>query len=113
MISGGLNTAKINRAHVKDLARQRIARMFKFAMEAVKTDPALANRYVEIALRISMRTRVRIPRDLKRMVCRDCGALLLPGITSRVRVRQGRQPHVSVTCLSCGRVKRYQLRRRA
>lgn len=102
---------RINRAHIRDLARQRIERLFAFANQAVKSDPGLANRYVELALRISMRTRVRIPRELKRSVCRECKAYLYPGITSRVRVRARRSPHVSVTCLNCGAVRRYLLDR--
>ncbi|MDI9608848.1 MAG: ribonuclease P [Candidatus Verstraetearchaeota archaeon] len=102
---------KLNRTHVRDLARQRIERLFSLANQAVKSDPRLANRYVSIALKISMRTRVRIPRELKRTVCRKCKAFLYPGITSRVRVRTRRSPHVSVTCLNCGTVRRYLLKR--
>lgn len=102
---------KLNRTHVRDLARQRIERLFALANQAVKSDPGLANRYVELALKISMRTRVRITRELKRTVCRRCNAFLYPGITSRVRVRARRSPHVSVTCLNCGTVRRYLLKR--
>ncbi|MEN3006315.1 MAG: ribonuclease P [Candidatus Methanosuratincola petrocarbonis] len=102
---------KLNRAHVRDLAKQRIARLFALASQAVKSDTGQANRYVELALKISMRTRVRIPRELKRSVCRKCHAYLCPGITSRVRVRASRSPHVSVTCLNCGTVRRYLLER--
>jgi len=102
---------KLNRGHVRDLARQRIERLFALANQVVKSDSSLANRYVELALKISMRTRVRIPRELKRSVCRKCHAYLCPGITSRVRIRASRSPHVSVTCLNCGNVRRYLLER--
>ncbi|MCQ8891793.1 MAG: hypothetical protein NQU41_00235 [Candidatus Methanosuratincola sp.] len=105
----GAFSLKLNRGHVRDLARQRIERLFSLANQAVKSDAGLANRYVELALKISMRTRVRIPRDLKRSVCRKCNAYLYPGITSRVRVHASRSPHVSVTCLNCGAVRRYLL----
>ncbi len=103
---------RANRAYVGDLARQRIGRLFTFAAQVVKSDPHLANRYVEIALKISMRTRVRIPKELKRSICRKCNAFLYPGITSRVRIRARRSPHVSVTCLNCGAVRRYLLKQK-
>ncbi|MDI9644756.1 MAG: ribonuclease P [Candidatus Verstraetearchaeota archaeon] len=103
---------KPNRAYINDLARQRILRLFALAVETIHTDPALANRYVEIALRISMRTRVRIPKELKRNLCRGCNSLLYPGITSRVRISASRSPHLSVTCLNCGSVRRYVLNKR-
>ncbi len=102
---------KLNRSHVHDIARQRIERLFLLAQEVAKSDLCLADRYVELALRISMRTRVRIPRELKRSVCRKCKAFLYPGITSRVRMHARRSPHVSVTCLNCGAVRRYLLKK--
>ena len=94
------------------IARERIRILFSLADEAFPTDPKRAQRYVDLARRIAMRTRLRLPRDLRRRLCRRCSAFLVPGATSRTRIRQQREPHVAVTCLSCGATMRIPLRRR-
>ncbi len=98
--------------NVKSLALQRIHRLFKLAFENVNSDPNLAERCVEIARRIAMKARVRLPREYRRFVCRGCKRFILPGINSRVRIQQRREPHVSITCLLCGHIMRYPLRGR-
>jgi ribonuclease P protein subunit RPR2 len=63
-----------------------------------------ARRYLKLARKIGMRYTVRIPVHLKRMTCKNCMGPLLPGLTSRSRIRSGRK---IVTCLECGHVSRY------
>jgi ribonuclease P protein subunit RPR2 len=94
---------------VKDLARQRIEGLFQLALENAREHPELSDRYVEMAIRLSKRTRVRLPRSWKRLVCSSCGSFLYPGIGSRVRLAQRRSTHVVVTCLRCGGIKRYAI----
>ena len=91
----------------RDLARQRIERLFVLAEEEHKQHPERSDRYVEIARRMGMRMRVRIPRRLKRRICKGCRCYLSPGRT-RVRLRDGM---VTVTCLECGEEMRYPYRR--
>uniref|UniRef100_A0A7C3J3P8 Ribonuclease P protein component 4 n=1 Tax=Candidatus Methanomethylicus mesodigestus TaxID=1867258 RepID=A0A7C3J3P8_9CREN len=100
-----------NASLVQDIARQRIDRLINMAAEKASSRPDLSRRYISMALTISRRTRIRIPRSKKRLFCKKCTTFLLPGKTARVRVRQHRSPHVSVCCLVCGHVKRYPLRR--
>ncbi len=87
-----------------DMAEQRIRRLFDLAEQAFPARPDLANRYVEIARRISMRHRASIPPGLKKRVCKKCGAFLVPGGNSRVRL-DGK--NAIVTCLECGALRRY------
>jgi len=94
------------------IALERVRILFRLAEEAFPADSARAQRYVDLARRIAMRTRLRIPRDLRRRVCRRCNAFLVPGATSRTRIRQRREPHVAITCLKCGATARIPLRRR-
>jgi ribonuclease P protein subunit RPR2 len=96
---------------VKDLASQRIDELMRLAIETAPQDLALANRYVEMATKLATRHRVRLSPTWKRLVCRRCKSLLLPGRTSRVRMRQNRSPHTTVTCLRCGTMKRYGYRK--
>lgn len=87
----------------KDMAQQRILRLFELAACEFKTRPERSNRYVQLARRIGMRYRVRMPRELKRMVCKHCHAYLVQGATARTRL-QG--THISTTCTACGKQMR-------
>lgn len=91
---------------VKPLARERIAVLFSEAEKAFGTDPALSNRYVGLARKISMRQRVRIDREHRRRFCHHCYAYLVPGANMRVRVHKG---WVSVTCQECRKTTRYRV----
>jgi ribonuclease P protein subunit RPR2 len=92
------------------IARERIRTLFDQAEQIFPQDPGLAQRYVDLARRIAMRTRTHLPRDLRRRICRKCKAYLVPGATSRTRIRQRREPHVATTCLRCGHTTRIPLR---
>ena len=82
----------------RDLAVQRMERLFTLAAAAHAAHPERSNRYVQIARNISTRTRVRMPRPLKRLFCRRCGSFLSAAAT-RVRLREG---VLTTTCLLCG-----------
>jgi len=92
---------------VRRVALERVERLLDLAWEAWRDDPDRARRYVELARKIAMKGRVRLPRRLKRRFCKRCNAPLIPGETARVRLRTNRMPHVSVTCLECGTIYRY------
>ncbi len=93
--------------NVRRIALERVERLLEMAKETWNEDPDRARRYVELARKIAMKGRVRLPRRLKRSFCKRCNAPLIPGETARVRLRTNRMPHVSVTCLECGTVYRY------
>jgi ribonuclease P protein subunit RPR2 len=81
----------------RDLALQRMERLFSLAAAAHELHPERSDRYVQIARQISTRTRVRMPRHLKRLFCRHCGGFLSPS-SARVRLRDG---VLTSTCLRC------------
>ncbi len=94
-----------NRPLIREAARRRISTLYKLSLEmAQKGDLKLARRYLELARRIGMRYTVRIPQDLKMITCKGCMTPLLPGITGRFRQRNG---NTVITCIECGRIKRY------
>lgn len=94
---------------LREIARERIILLYKLAVErARKGDHVLARRYVEIMLKISAKARVKPPRYIRRGYCRSCKIPLIPGVTSRVRVRsKGSVTRVVVSCLACGWMRRY------
>jgi len=94
------------------IALRRIRRLFQLALEVVREEPELADRYVEIARRIAMRARVRMPREFKRLICKGCKRFIVPGLTCRVRLQPRREPHIAITCLRCGHVFRMPIKGR-
>ncbi|UCD39790.1 MAG: ribonuclease P [Candidatus Bathyarchaeota archaeon] len=93
----------------KRIAMERVHVLFRLAKEVILEEPRLAQRYVEIARRIAMRTRLRLPVEYRRLVCRHCKSFIYPGINCRVRIKQRREPHVVITCLNCGHHMRIPL----
>jgi len=96
----------------KQIALQRIQNLFRLAKEVVHEDPRLAQRYVKIARKIAMGTKLRLPREYRRLVCRHCKSFILPGVNCRVRIQSRREPHVVVTCLNCSKHFRVPLKSR-
>jgi ribonuclease P protein subunit RPR2 len=104
-------TLKMN-TNTKQIAKQRIQTLFHQAEEARKGNPQLASRYVELARKIAMAAKIRLPPEYKRRICRNCNTLLVPGENCRVRIKQRREPHVAVTCLACGHQTRVLLKKK-
>ncbi|UCE29554.1 MAG: ribonuclease P [Candidatus Bathyarchaeota archaeon] len=94
------------------IALQRIHILFRLAKETIHEDPKLAQRYVKVARKIAMATKLRLPKQYKRLVCRHCKSFILPGVNCRVRIQQRREPHVVVTCFCCDKYSRIPLRSR-
>ncbi|MCQ5363310.1 MAG: ribonuclease P [Candidatus Methanomethylicia archaeon] len=99
-----------NRRLIKDLAAQRIDNLFRLAEANIHSNPSYSDRYVEMAIQISKRTNVRIPKSWKYFMCKSCHSFLYPGIRSRIRISPRRSPHIVVTCLVCGTTKRYPIK---
>ena len=91
----------------KQIAQERIAVLFGQAEKAFAEDPGRSDRYVDLARRIAMRQRVRIPREFRRRFCHHCYTFLVPGANMRVRVHRG---VVLVTCRACKRSMRYRVK---
>ena len=94
------------RSTVATVARERVDILLSQAREILPRNPDLAKRYVELAWKISMRTKVRIPKEMKHYLCKNCGQPLVLGKNARVRLRPG-NPRIVITCLSCGMLRRY------
>ena len=84
----------------KRIAKERIIELFEQASLRWKKDMSLANRYVTLARKIAMKYKVRMPRELKRRFCKHCYRYFVPGVTCRVRTKDG---NVVYTCFSCKR----------
>lgn len=68
--------------------------------------PEYAERYLELAERIGMRTETPIPQDLRKKYCSECYSMLKPGGNCRVRVNSENKT-VGYKCLECGNTARH------
>ena len=90
----------------KDIALERIKILINKANEIKDKDYDLSKRYIELARKISMRYKVRIPRYL-RIFCKKC---LYPYRLDKIRVRV-KKSRIIITCLNCGNIKRYPIKK--
>ncbi|MEM1873448.1 MAG: ribonuclease P Rpr2/Rpp21/SNM1 subunit [Acidilobaceae archaeon] len=101
---------------LRDLVCQRAKIILSQAVEAARRgDYARARELGVYAVTLAMRAGVRLPRGLKRAICKNCRAPLIPGLTCTVRARsQSRRfSYLVVRCKLCGYIhrrpyKRYQ-----
>jgi ribonuclease P protein subunit RPR2 len=96
----------------KKIALKRINILFKLAKEVMHEEPKRAQIYVQIARKIAMRTRLNMPKEYRRLICKQCKRFILPGVNCRIRIQQRREPHMVITCLNCGRHSRIPLKSR-
>ena len=92
------------RRRQKLIAREGIRRLFSLAEKSFKANSELSDSYVQMARKLSMKTRVRIPKDLKRSFCKNCISYLKPGVNCRVRTRNGM---VVYYCLKCRKYMKF------
>ena len=91
----------------KRIARERVETLFTMAERVFPYSRELANRYVEIALAVQQKAKIRLPKKWKRRYCKKCHSFLVPGVNARVRLRSKPYPHVVIKCLECGHIMRY------
>ncbi len=87
----------------KQIALERIKRLFEEAEEVFPKNKALANRYISLARKIAMKVRMPIPLEFKRRFCKHCYSYLKPGVNARIRTRGGK---VIISCLECKKFTR-------
>ena len=101
------NTRRRARAEGENIADERIKILFSLADgSALAGDLECASKYVGRARDIAMKFNIRLGRAYGGLFCRGCGAYLLPGKTSVIRINSA-EKRVETKCLSCGR-KRYK-----
>jgi len=94
----------------RQIALQRIHILFRLAKEKIREEPALAQRYAEIARKIAMRTKLRLPTEYRRLICRHCKSFIYPGVNCHVRIQKKPESHTVTTCLVCGKRTRIPLK---
>lgn len=84
---------------LEQIGLERIRRLFELAEKEFELHPERSHRYIEIALKISTRNRVRIPPELKYQYCKKCKKFLKAGKNASVT----KAPKwTEIWCLECG-----------
>lgn len=90
----------------KNIAEERIQRLFKLAEKRSGNEDDLADRYVELARKIGMKEEVSIPSDLRKRFCSNCYSYLRPGYNCDVKLNS-EEKNVEYKCRECGNIDRY------
>ena len=92
---------KRTRDSSKEIAEERIIILLTKADVIYSTDQELAIRYGNLARKIAMKAKVKIPQKWRFRFCRKCKKFLYPGINSHVRVKSGKPSRVALYCEIC------------
>lgn len=93
---------KLRPKNLRRIARERIEILFNLAQK--EKDKKLRDRYAELILKIAQKVRMKLPRKIKRRICKYCHAFLIPGVNLRVRTWKGK---VIYHCLECKHYMRF------
>jgi len=89
----------------KQIALKRIEILFNNALSNAKNNPGLAQRQAEIAKKISMKFKIKMPFEINSSFCKKCKKFIAPGIASKIRI--GSKPKsIRVTCSYCNHTYR-------
>jgi ribonuclease P protein subunit RPR2 len=92
----------------KKIAKRRINRLFRLAKQnALSNRLNLADRYIDLARKISMRYLITMPIEHKRRFCKHCYSYLLPHVTGRIRVHKSK---IVIYCYNCKKYTRIPLK---
>ena len=89
----------------KHIATKRIEILFNNALSNAKNNPGLAQRQAEIAKKISLKFKIKMPFEVSSSFCKNCKKFIAPGIASKIRL--GSKPKsIRITCTYCNHTYR-------
>ena len=89
----------------KQIALKRMEILFNNAILNAKNNPGLAQKQAEIAKKISMKFKIKMPFEISSSFCKKCKKFIPPGIASKIRL--GSKPKsIRITCSYCNHTHR-------
>ena len=89
----------------KQIATRRIEILFNNALSNAKNNPRLAEKQAEIAKKISMKFKIKMPFEVSSSFCKKCKKFIPPGVRSKIRL--GSKPKsIRITCSYCNHTYR-------
>ncbi|MBT3298751.1 ribonuclease P [archaeon] len=98
-----MSKPKISKVKQKEIAKERINTLFNQAKDIFSENRSLSDRYVFLARKIAMKSKVRIPKEFKLRFCKHCYKYLMPGNNCRIRKQPGK---IIISCLECKKFMR-------
>jgi len=89
------------------IANERIEQLFDQADKIFSENSKLVDRYVDLARKIAMKSKVKIPSKFKRKYCKHCYSYLMPSVNCRVRTQNSKLVY---SCLKCKKFSRIPLK---
>ncbi|MHA2213669.1 MAG: hypothetical protein ACW992_10970 [Candidatus Thorarchaeota archaeon] len=83
------------------------------ALRRRQTRDRVKKRSMASAKKIARKGSIRLSQEMVKGVCKECGTVYVSGKNCRVRMRNNRAKHLTVTCLKCGTARRFYVRRQA
>ena len=90
----------------KEIATKRMQILFENAVANSRLEPDLAEKQAMLAKKISMKYKIRMPYEIRSCFCKKCKKFIVPNVSSRVRLGQGNEKSISITCNFCNHVYR-------
>ncbi len=91
-----------DKALISTIAKERIGILISSATEAQESgEQELAKKYIKMARQISLHYKIKDER-LKKLACKDCNTLLIPGKTCKVIVVSAGKA-IIYRCSTCGK----------
>ncbi len=89
----------------KQIATRRIEILFNNALSNAKNNPGLAQRQAEIAKKISLKFKIKMPFEVSSSFCKNCKKFIAPGIASKIRLAS-KPKSIRITCTYCNHTYR-------
>jgi len=96
---------------MRRIARERMNILLREAERNFPEHKERSNRYVELARKIGIKYKVRIPKKYKRRICKHCHSYIKPGVNCTIRL-DPKNRCVIWHCLECGGEMRYPYRKK-
>ncbi|RIB24048.1 RNAse P Rpr2/Rpp21/SNM1 subunit domain-containing protein [Gigaspora rosea] len=71
----------------------------------------LSRFYISTMKSIGTKQVLRIDPSIKRTLCKRCDSVLLPGVTSQIRIKSKPEPQLQMMCTQCGTARGYPIRK--
>ncbi len=97
-----------NKEEIKKIARERIEVLFSEAEQIFQKNKDRANRYVELARKLAMKSNLRMAKKYKRKFCKHCYSYLKHGKNSTTRIRDSK---VIIYCKECKKYTRIPIKK--
>ncbi len=81
----------------RQIAKERIKKLFEEAEKEFSKNPGRAHRYVELARKIAMKMKIKLT-EYRTKFCKHCYRYLKPGINCRVRTKNKKMVYYCLTC---------------